>query len=188
MATRKLSLQVVTHVPCDDPVHLLYQCEEDHHCKHPTLWFESPFEIPGPHLRGTPSRNSEVHVATRSITIKSPIPAPTATSRMQHAGHAIQPTIMPCTETRHEGFKLAVNDVRSGKLSVETCSESNSMSRQDPLMVPENLRGQASYERPVAHYLSMRMGSRISCFPLTLDLFCMRRQHRCLPCLKAQVH
>ena len=47
--------------------------------------------------------------------------------------------------SRLEGFDLPVDGLKSGKLSVETCSDSNSMSRQDPEMVFETRRGQASY-------------------------------------------
>lgn len=45
----------------------------------------------------------------------------------------------------HEGFELPVAGVRSGKQSVEICSESNLMSRQDPVLILKNLNGQASY-------------------------------------------
>ena len=45
----------------------------------------------------------------------------------------------------HEGFELPVDGGRSKKLSVETCSESNLMSRQDPVLILKNLNGQAFY-------------------------------------------
>lgn len=94
-------------------------------------------------------------------------------------------------KSRHEGFELPVDGVRGEKLRVETCSESNSMSRQDPVMVPEHLKGQASYGE-IRCALSRQMPlmrSRICCCPLSINsaLHAERALHICLPYLKAQV-
>lgn len=58
-------------------------------------------------------------------------------------------------QARHEGFKLSVEGLSSGKLSVEPSSESNSMSQQNPVEVPANLGAKPRMETPVAHYLGI---------------------------------
>jgi hypothetical protein len=83
-------------------------------------------------------------MATWSIAINSLIQAPTTPEACTLPVMRSNQSSLHILESRHEGFELPVDGVKSGKLTVETLFESNSMSRHDSEMVLENLRGQAS--------------------------------------------